>query len=857
MPNNKEIKFRAVVDTQGFDQQIQQLKQKFKELQGITPRDEKADSLLSAAFGRYDKASQQEMRSMRTAMQQQQKEDRQALQEKIKLAQQLSKYENSGYTDQKERLKLLREEIDALKEKHRIQGTALNRLNQAGGGAGGGQPTGGGGLMGGQPMGWKALLSAFAVSQIASGGLNTYRYQLERERGLMSDVAQGARVPGSELAQIYQGKGYELNYWNQERQKALEMANEETQGRRFLDRGQGAMRLGIGAVAGAGAVKLGAAAGTAMAGPLGTVIGGGIGLGIGALTMDDRSRAALFDPQKYQGIALKEYMDRYQQNLNAQKVLDPAKQLGLQTFQQNIGQMTDMQLRTGMSDTDMFGGVAERAQLSEEQTQRQAGFLQNEMNKFQPSYLRYRTGKSSGMGYRKEQTAYIYPMTGEAPTLDKQGTGQLPEIFREQNLSAPDRKDYVSDPQSWIERQMGGRFSKENIMKQQQALYSAGATSEDMRGDLAQLSAQGQQLGIQNTAQILGRLSGAGTDDSGEAFKKILAEGVKRGMKLGDGGMPAEISKFARVVASIATQGGEFSEESASRISRGLVGDMNQQTIQAAAGAGEFLKNIGNRGSGFEGQMGFAFMRGGKSAELLGKEAFGKLSKDADLMNYLNQIDVAELENNPTLAKSLGKQLGLAPDKVVDYVRQLNQSKYGMFSSTDKMLESLGKDIKGKDAKGIEQFFGENEQYAKLEQRFTKERGQQFKGLNPLQRRAVIAQAALGNIEGGELPTELQDITRQLGTQKEQMGTKLEADVSKGQTQALQNMVEQFGKINESFGKTSIAATQLYEALDAVKKVLSDEEGPGFGEQINEVTEKLRFLNSEYDKEINRRNLGE
>lgn len=379
MSNDKEIRIRAVLDASTFDKGINEIQEKIKKIsqqqtqgagaQQALGKDSIMGKYAQQAFGDFSKDSQRQLEQMYQI--QRREAVNQSITMKGKEAElaKLAKADGEMTKQQKERVELLKKEIDLLKEKQRqtllIAGEtqkALDKMKPQGGGAGGGEPPGG------QPppqdpanpfknvlgnivkTAGVAAIAKFATDAVMTG-VNDF---ITRDRKIASNNAASFRILGNDIRENMAGRGSNARFYGQERRDAMASAAQE-QGRQSAwdtARSWGGTALqGVGGAAmlGLGWTGLGFVGGAAMFGA-GTALKGGL---IG----DERSRAAMFDREKFNAMNTREGLEKYQENLAANIARDPRKAMAREYFEQNRGDITNMQKQLGLfSDKELLAG---------------------------------------------------------------------------------------------------------------------------------------------------------------------------------------------------------------------------------------------------------------------------------------------------------------------------------------------------------------------------------------------------------------------------------------------------------------------------------------------------------------------
>jgi hypothetical protein len=590
MSNDKEIRIRAVLDAGTFDKGVNEIQEKLKKLtqqqqQGAaTTKTLGKDSVLGKyaqqAFGDFSKESQKQLETMYQT--QRREAVNQSITMKGKEAElaKMAKIDGEMTKQQKERMELLKKEIDLLKEKQRITlanaaetQKALDKIKPEVTPPGGGP--GGPGEGGGQPPqdpsgGFKNMLGGMlkqvGVAAIIKGAINGAVTGIEdiitRDRKIAMNNAASMNMASREMREQFQGQGSRGTFWMPERQRAMQAAATEQGRQSTLETakawgGTALQGIGIGTMALTGWTGIGLGVGAGLAGA-GTMLKGGI---VG----DERSRAAMFDRTKFNSMMTKEGLEKYEQNLAAEKAKDPRRQMAREYFEENRQDIMAMQKLMGVNDSQLMGTSTDREGVT-----RAHGLLQQ------------------NMGYGK---------------------------------------------------QFGGTsFSQATIEQQAQALASGGAMTEGIRDLSGAAATYNRQFNLSNAGQTMGRMQGNAGMNSAQtdmAYQRLLAEAVRQGVDTST--MPRELEKMTQITAELSTAGGVNATQMTELFGQGLYG-FDQKSMQAAAGAAQEFKDTAKTAGGWEGQMGMGFLQSGKAKELLGGKSLS--AKD---MNYINQLSAAEM----------------------------------------------------------------------------------------------------------------------------------------------------------------------------------------------------------------------
>lgn len=380
MSNDKEIRIRAVLDSSTFDKGVNEIQEKLKKLtqqqsQGAgTQKTLGKDSVLGKyaqqAFGDFSKESQKQLETMYQT--QRREAVNQSITMKGKEAElaKMAKIDGEMSKQQKERVEMLKKELDLLKEKQRITlntaaetQKALDKMKPAGppppGDGGGGPPnqppdpnSGFKGMLGG-------MLKQIGVAAVIKGAINGAVTGIEdiitRDRKIAMNNASSLGSASREMREEFSGRGSRGMFYMPERARAMRAAAGEQGSQGTLDTakswgGTALQGVGLATAALTGWTGIGLGAGLGMMGA-GTALKGGI---VG----DERSRAAMFDRKKFNSMMNKEGMEKYEQNLAAEKAKDPRRVMAQEYFEQNRQEIAAQQKLMGLdSDRALLGNT--------------------------------------------------------------------------------------------------------------------------------------------------------------------------------------------------------------------------------------------------------------------------------------------------------------------------------------------------------------------------------------------------------------------------------------------------------------------------------------------------------------------
>ncbi len=671
---DREIKIRAVLSSAEFDKGVDELKRKLQKLNNDTKQMSsttgalKNDTMLgkyaASAFGDFSKESQKQLEQMY------QVQRREAADQKITLKgkqEELSKIATADAVltkQQKERVDLLKTEIDLLKSRHRETLNQAAQVKQVmgesgGGGTGGGNgPTSAEGSASPAENPLKKFLNRSMISSLVGGAINaavtSYGDVISRDRKILGMQGATTQAGAEGYRNLIGGRATENTFFSQQRSTAASMALQErnAQGGLFGKDSVGIMgRMGIGAA-------MGAAGGSIIPG-VGTLAGAAVGAigGFRSAMSSERNRALLFDKVKYNNMLNVESMQNYEGNLASLKAKDPVRTMAYDFATKNADHMGAMQKALGLqTDEAYYGNNAGNK-----------GLLRSQMD--------------SGNQYG------------------------------------------------------GVMFNANTIEQNMMGIQQAGGTTvggAKLSGFSAGLQ---RQMNLSNSNQILGRLSGAGLNETQteDATKRILAEAVRLGVDTSS--MPKEMERMTAVAAEMATAGGGFSGGAVETLMAGMTG-FDQTSINASANAADRVQQAGKAAGGYEGQMGLGYLMSGKATKLAGK----KLGSDE--MNYLNQFSYSEGRDEDYTR--IASYLGTTPEDAKELIKQKDLAKQTRSSKQQNSMQALGDYMKansGKTPDEMNQLLATGEGGKLMTSALvstTASEGQGFSGMTQAQQEALV-----------------------------------------------------------------------------------------------------------------------
>jgi hypothetical protein len=399
---NKNIEFKATLNTSEMDSKIQALQQKLRTISSQTGVGDKAKSIygessamseraqkLQESFNQRNLGYLREEFNIRDRLYKAQESKMKAINDLMERAKKGSKEELDLLNDKvktEEKLLRLQNEQNAVAEKYKnIKGTTEGLGAGTGGGAGqppiggGGAgsigPTGGGGagLLGALMKGFGGMRVAQMLVRGVAGTANfagdLFQYPQERSAE-QARIAQGA-YKTSGAGDIMNGQGIRTTFFAQERMRAMQNAQTAQAAMNLKGIGSTVMDIGGSALQGAGTgAMIGAGIGSFVPGlgnVVGGVAGGVIGANIGAIGGLGRSllsgqtgagiKGALTGENPMEAIRryrAEQFFSDYENNIKAEEAKDPFKQQALNKLEAMRPEMIRSQQLTGVSGNALF-----------------------------------------------------------------------------------------------------------------------------------------------------------------------------------------------------------------------------------------------------------------------------------------------------------------------------------------------------------------------------------------------------------------------------------------------------------------------------------------------------------------------
>lgn len=716
MADNKEIKFKAVMDMSDFDTGIQKVQQRLKQLQNTSGRLLSDSSESGKELSPQAQRQAEIFREVSTKKMQQLKTDQIKLLEReqklveqkfdrLKKIEEMQKDENKTQEEKNKLLaaeKKLRDDILDIQNKSSQREEQISKIDERLGiGRQGGQ-----GGQGGQPPqstfgkvmdGLSTLLDPKKLATLISGaatGVQMYAgylgIQKTRDRELLAAQGQSAQAANIGFQSTMQNQGF-MNYFEQqERGAAMDMAMQEREARLGRDPIAALGSALMKGLAGAGAGALaGGSAGLGFGAIPGAIIGGAAGIGQEMFGSKNTFKM-LFDREAYMGDVNAEMYNNFRMNLANQRALDPEKYAGRDQFMQRQQRFQQLQRRLNMGDRELLGDPRELFSESSERasmqglqpTRARAGFGQKgQVTRIAKYDGEFGPGTKKGMGYQVESD---------------EAFGEKVDAFNQQMYQREARFNQRQQGKQvgFLEQQMTDRFgeasfSEERIMENINNILGAGGGSAFVRGGGARMAAEYQRAGFTNAAAELGQLSGLGGDaaTTEQAYIRLLSEGMKLGINQSE--LPEETRRFTQMATQIMTQTAG-AEGAVAAFSAGMVGT-DMASMQAAQSMFERRNQESGQSTGYRGALKQSFLQ---SRE--GKRMFGGI--DENMKQYFTSANLKNLDRDDMMVQGFADQIMKEnPDmsqedaitEALSRVRRLQQFGENFSADTDKSLQGF------------------------------------------------------------------------------------------------------------------------------------------------------------------------
>ena len=405
MPN-KEIKISATLDAQHFDQQVERIQRRLREISA--PREQAQEyqqvqrrlerqgfEFDQRAEANFKKASQESHRNLNEFI----RNSQQSIANYDKALESNRRKLEDLHNIQKQVLRTEEERKQVVEDINKVEGTiARQRAARAAAVRGMGEalqqteemggmfmpppsPTGVGRLAtayqyGGLPGAGRAamrMMRAAPAATMMAGGLAGIGTGMQIADPLFRDIvvrrnlavmqAQGGAASGlsEQMQDVYSRQLQRQTFFNTERQQAMQEALRQNRLGRATDV---ASLFGRGAAIGGGLVTAGAGltAATMGAGAIpgaAMMAGGGLLAAGGAaytLATNERIRSRLIDPERYNAILAREFADNYRSNMEARIQRDPMRRMAIGRYMEGFQTDLQRQRMLGMGDPSMFFG---------------------------------------------------------------------------------------------------------------------------------------------------------------------------------------------------------------------------------------------------------------------------------------------------------------------------------------------------------------------------------------------------------------------------------------------------------------------------------------------------------------------
>lgn len=824
MSESKEIKIRAVLDSSTFDKGVNEIQEKLRKLaqqqtqgagaQKALGKDAVLGKYAQQVFGDFSKESQRQLEQMYQVQRREAVNQQITLKGKEAEMAKMAKIDGDMTKQQKERLELLKKEIDLLKEKHRqtlstaaetqkaLDKIKPDAIGGGTGGGGGGLPgtggiaAGGGGAGGLSGMAQKAfggLLQGMTAAAIVKGGFNAAteaysNFYVTRNREMA--VARGQVMTGAsrDMREQFGGRGSDRAFWARERSQAFNMANLERDRQQNLDVVKGGTGAAVGGLAGMAAGAWGGASagatigmwgglpGVALGGIGGALIGGVAGLAGGSylgsrIAGGASGQSAIFDREKYRAQSMADMLKNRETIEASLKAQDPTKAYARDYFVKNYEDMSQFERSTGRRDRKAMYG--------------DNGLLQTQM----------RIGEQYG----------------------------------------------------------GGMLSMEDIKEQTNAIFGAGGStrSAGMSGFAGSLN---RQLGISTGGQLIGKLqgmTGMNQESTQDATRRLLAEAVRLGVDTSK--MPQEMERMTAITAQLATSGGGFSTIAAETYGAGVAG-LSANQIQAAGTAYQGFESRSTATEGLGGQIGAGFLLGDQGKEAFGESAIGKIRENPRLINMLQNMSAADLQKNPAVLSGMARDLGMNTEDLLKAKQKMDIEKQTFSQPEEDIAKELGDLTKGMTASEVGALgTGQSEtakKYQDLQYRLTSMRGGTL-GSQYFRQGADVMTSENLMISGAG--REAQGLAAAQGRLEGALTAPMESAAEKEKSSAARGQADMLSNLNKNLDSFGVAADQSVKnaasinfAMDAFEKALK-ENGGKMNKELESISKQLEAFSKEME----------
>lgn len=628
MADDKNIRFRAVLDAADFDRGMSDLQRKMRQMQQEMSRMQSAQRTVSSdpVVGRFakeffDKTQQQSGQQLMSDIQKQRQEiqnTRSKVQEKSKelkiLQEELKLKKESKEADQ--------ESLKTLEKKIQLQQRLMNNLNRlgsrqaqdlgamtetaqmAGIDVGMGQQAMGpisaeriGQLRGraanvrayrgmGFGRGTSRALSLLGGPMAVAGGIgaavgfagqvgsSVYDELAEKDRRIGMAMGTAGQAGSTEIQRALRGQGIENVYFSEERERAFGTAEREFESRRRRDM----LRNASGGYSGA------------------AMIGGGTLMALGGLASLTGIGAGVGVPM-----------------MGAGKLMMGAGAVGKATQF-----ATDKSFREPFLNTDEYQTRLTQEEMQSARALEQANRYRDPRKKFGFDFLR----QNEGMFNQFQQTF------GET---DSMKAGGLIQAFNQQGMTGQTALRIAQAQQSAAGMTIG-----------------AGQT-----GDV-RTAYELQQGGMTNAGRAMGLMRGLsatfGEKATEDSMKQLFSEAFSTGIT--DSGMVEEIRTFTNASLDLAQQTGMRVEEAAQEVTKGMVGDYSAMGMRGQQGARAIERGLSTAGgASLDYKLAFA-------GSEQGQEMLGGMTGTPDVLQFAN-LDINNISENNPVVQSMMEKMGI------------------------------------------------------------------------------------------------------------------------------------------------------------------------------------------------------
>ncbi len=766
--SDKEIRIGFKLD--GVDQEISVATRKLQNLQQQTSAFSRAQEsfapgsklgkLSQSFYGDYSAKAVNELKQMHNTTVQGLVGEYRELEKIKKNLKEIDDLEAKGTKKEKEKAEYLDKQAKSMEKinqqlqltshiqtQAKAMGSDLTGFVGAGGAGGAEPPKGMFSRILGAVGGWKgaAGMAGSALGAVGSAmmvGGDIYQHRAQRDRQFLQDQSEQQRVANMSLNNMLKGEGSRNLFEVTERRQAMAMALTERRRQENVDMLRAAGGAAVRGIAGAvaGGAAMGAGIGI-MGGPIGAgagaIIGAGVGgaMGIASQLTNARTYNQLFDRNAYKATLDTEAMKNFEQNLAAQKMLNPEKFITQENWLQNYKRYQQVERATGMTTTGLFGGRTRSYNELPEKPTRQAGFTT--ANTFAGSYQQ--TTEESQESFDKRLKEW-----------DEKTKKQRDEI---------DEHNKKVDRTSWYRRNMevGGRarFSQERIEQAAGELLSAGSTSNVVQGQGSQQVAIMQQMGITNAGRLMGRAAALGEGmKSEDTVKRMIADAMAIGIDksvLSDNTklFSEDMRRLLDIQMDIYTKSGG-AMGAVKEFEKGVIGPGGMQ-LEAARTAYEYVNREAGESGGIQGALKWGFLGSAR-----GKELFGKSSQE--VKGWLTTANLNNLNAEDWRVKKFAEEEKIGTEEALSRMRELQRSGmfYGMGDAEEqaKQAEQDWKTYQQKNPdKNYEDFLKspEGESAARFGLKYAYTQGGQFGQQSAKESAAFLKMVTGGGIQGQEI----------------------------------------------------------------------------------------------------------